>query len=290
MDLFDPAPIVWLQELFGSAWADAFRAASFLGSTWGIILVSGLAFWLWGRRALYGVLLVAAVESVVKKALAGLLAVPRPEAAEVIKYERVTGTSSFPSGHVSTATALWSYLGFRRHIPLVIGIGVGVLVGLTRLYLGVHWVSDVVVALVMGVALAWAVARFHAPIVRAVDGWTAFAWATGGVAVFAGTLAACLLWLGESPLDWRAAGFVGGLGVALPLERARVGYRPPDVTMGRSLVRVVIGVAGLIPFFVVARFGGDEALVLQALTTFGATVWSLLVAPALFAWLGRKAD
>lgn len=290
MNLFDPGPIVWLQGLFGPAPADLFRAVSVLGSTWGIILASGLAFWLWGRHALYGVLLLAAVEAVVKAVLAGSLALPRPEAAEVIKYERVVGTSSFPSGHVSTATALWSYLGFRDHLPLAAGIGVGVLVGLTRLYLGVHWVSDVVAALVVGVALAWAAARFGAPVVRAVDGWPAFAWAVGGVVVFAATVAASLLWLGGSSLDWRAAGFVAGVGVALPLERAEVGYVPAEGPATRSLIRVVIGVAGLIPFFAVARFGGEEALDLQALTTFGATVWTLLVAPALFARFGRKPD
>jgi hypothetical protein len=43
---------------------------SALGIIWGILLVTGIALWLWGRRALYAVLVVVIIEALAKKALA----------------------------------------------------------------------------------------------------------------------------------------------------------------------------------------------------------------------------
>jgi undecaprenyl-diphosphatase len=76
----------------------------------------------------------------------------------------------FPSGHSVAATALFLTLalvvagGERRRGPrrLVIGIGVVIplLVGWSRVYLGVHYLSDVVGGLLLGSAGAVAAAGF----------------------------------------------------------------------------------------------------------------------------------
>jgi undecaprenyl-diphosphatase len=69
---------------------------------------------------------------------------------------------SFPSGHSSgiatlVAVALllaWPLLAARaRHVALVVGIALVLLVGLTRMWLGVHYLSDVVGGWSFG--LAW---------------------------------------------------------------------------------------------------------------------------------------
>jgi undecaprenyl-diphosphatase len=81
------------------------------------------------------------------------------------------GGYSFPSGHttMATAMALGLYMILHRKIEsiwgrrilLVLALGWAVLIGCTRLYLGVHWLTDVVGGFALGlwwvtcVTLVW---------------------------------------------------------------------------------------------------------------------------------------
>jgi undecaprenyl-diphosphatase len=83
---------------------------------------------------------------------------PRPELA-YIHLE----TYSYPSGHAAVATATFTTLAFvlgrrsgrRRTIAIAAAaIALIALVGFSRLYLGVHYPSDVVAGVIIG--LSWA--------------------------------------------------------------------------------------------------------------------------------------
>jgi undecaprenyl-diphosphatase len=73
-------------------------------------------------------------------------------------------SKSFPSGHATSSMAVYGAVGLglaqllssRRARGLVIGLGffLGFLIGLTRLYLGVHFLFDVVGGWTLGVACA----------------------------------------------------------------------------------------------------------------------------------------
>ena len=65
-------------------------------------------------------------------------------------------TYSFPSGHTAAATLLYGVVGayvvctcrgWRRLLAIVVTVGMVALVGLSRIYLGVHYFSDVVAAI-----------------------------------------------------------------------------------------------------------------------------------------------
>jgi len=72
--------------------------------------------------------------------------------------ERPSGYS-FPSAHTATSFAAAWLLSrhYPRRTPLL--FGVAGLVGLSRLYLGVHYLTDVLVGAALGVALAEAYRR-----------------------------------------------------------------------------------------------------------------------------------
>jgi undecaprenyl-diphosphatase len=136
-----------------------FRTASRFGSTLSVLALGGfLAALTWRRcRAVaYAVLFATLARPVLEFTLKSVVDRDRPN------FERlVDGTGpSFPSGHVMAAVALWGLL------PLVVGlytrsraiwwasvIVAGVMIvsiAASRVYLGVHWFSDVTAGLVLG--------------------------------------------------------------------------------------------------------------------------------------------
>ena len=67
---------------------------------------------------------------------------------------------AFPSGHVGASTAFFGVLIFaRRRIGLAC-LPIPILIGLSRMYLGAHYLSDVVCAAVLGIVCAAVVWRF----------------------------------------------------------------------------------------------------------------------------------
>lgn len=69
--------------------------------------------------------------------------------------------ASFPSGHAMTAAGAYGAVALVWRRPWVVAACVAliVVIALTRVALGVHWLSDVVVGALLGAAWAWAMAR-----------------------------------------------------------------------------------------------------------------------------------
>ena len=158
----DPAtPLgpLWLQ--------DAIRDITALGgyTVLSIVTLSAAAYlWLAGQGRVALFIVVAAAGAIL---LVTLLKIgfdrPRPD---LVTHLVTTETPSFPSGHSTASAAVYLMLGAllarvqrRRRLRLFfVGLGVAmtVLVGLSRVYLGVHWPSDVVAGWTLGGG--WAVA------------------------------------------------------------------------------------------------------------------------------------
>jgi undecaprenyl-diphosphatase len=85
---------------------------------------------------------------------------------EVVPHLAVVSNASFPSGHAMLSAATYLTIGAMlaqiqprasaRIYILTIAVVLAILVGLTRLYLGVHWPSDVLAGWCLG--SAWALA------------------------------------------------------------------------------------------------------------------------------------
>ncbi|MFH1663843.1 MAG: phosphatase PAP2 family protein [archaeon] len=81
---------------------------------------------------------------------------PRPsidEGFRVLVQERFGGFG-FPSGHSTTIAAIFGYYLNNKNKLIVVGLGIAtILVAYSRLYLGAHFPSDVVVGVVLGILI-----------------------------------------------------------------------------------------------------------------------------------------
>ena len=81
---------------------------------------------------------------------------PRPSVEEgyrVLVQERFGGFS-FPSGHSTTMAAIFGFFLNNKNKLIVFGLGIAtIIVAYSRLYLGAHFPSDVVVGVVLGILI-----------------------------------------------------------------------------------------------------------------------------------------
>ncbi|MET7678030.1 phosphatase PAP2 family protein [Streptomyces seoulensis] len=117
-------------------------------------LCAGVALWLGWRRAAWGtavwLLVTCAVAAVVQQVVKAGVARPRPVWPDPVDSARF---AAFPSGHAMTATVVCGLLlwlvresgvrGPRWYGAVALAVVSVLGVGLTRVWLGVHWLSDV---------------------------------------------------------------------------------------------------------------------------------------------------
>lgn len=130
-----------------------------IGGTAPVIAVAVIiGLWLWHRRGrtVGASIIFAPVAAVVIYDAAKLLYARRRPAGALIAG---INTYSFPSGHATTAAAvvatvvyvLWRERLLPRDLAVLIGVVVPLLVGLSRVYLDVHWATDVLGGWAVGV-------------------------------------------------------------------------------------------------------------------------------------------
>lgn len=150
---FDEAVLLWIESSTPRSLDGAMRFITALGyyRVVGAMLLVATAFFLWrGWRfsaillavsTLGGVLLTTVLKYTFQRA--------RPD---FIDSGYSAGSFAFPSGHATVAVGFYGALtlilayhlrGFSRWVAVVLGVLLILLIGFSRLYLGVHYPSDV---------------------------------------------------------------------------------------------------------------------------------------------------
>lgn len=154
----------WMVDHRSAALTSVMRSVTALGDVRVVVLVGALAIaWLFAshRRDLTVVLVVSSAGTwLLVNAVKHLVERPRPPQAVRLV---AAGGWSFPSGHAGQATATYLAIGLlgwlvlrsraARWTALVAALLVAGAVGISRIYLGVHWSSDVVAGWSLG--LVW---------------------------------------------------------------------------------------------------------------------------------------
>jgi undecaprenyl-diphosphatase len=166
VDSADPLGPPWLEEI-----GRDFTALGGAGlQTLILIIVSGYLILIRKYNAL--LLLISAIVGawVMNSLLKELFERPRPD---LVPHGMVVYQASFPSGHAMSAAAFYLTLGVllarlhtRRHIQsyfMGAAILITLIVGISRVYLGVHWPSDVLAGWALGgvwAILCWMLTRW----------------------------------------------------------------------------------------------------------------------------------
>lgn len=162
----DEAVLLWLREHAGPGLDAVFLVVTRAGYELGVIpaqgvLVLGLVLWKRRRQALF-VLVACGGSLLLNQAIKHLVGRERPALWLSIAPET---SYSFPSGHAMAAATLaatcvllaWREHGHWRWVALGLAVVSAIAIGVSRLYLGVHWPSDVLAGWLAGVAWVLAV-------------------------------------------------------------------------------------------------------------------------------------
>jgi undecaprenyl-diphosphatase len=138
----------------------------------GLLLLGGA--WIRGSRkwsrVFLAMLLAMALAGVAGQVIKRTIPRARPSVHTDIRWggpRFSTKYHSFPSGHVGASTAFFGVLFFKRRRIGIVCFAIPILIGSSRMYIGAHYLSDVVCAAILGLLCALIVSRLIFPCPKA---------------------------------------------------------------------------------------------------------------------------
>ena len=128
--------------------------------------LAGIAWWRGSKkwtRIFLSMLLAMAIAGIAGHVIKRTVPRARPSVKSELRWggpRFSTKYHAFPSGHVAASTAFFGVLIFARRRIGVACLPIPILIGFSRMYIGAHYLSDVVCAAVLGIFCAAVVAHF----------------------------------------------------------------------------------------------------------------------------------
>lgn len=164
---FELEIIHWLQSFSNLFMDTLFKFITLFGEEVILIVILGFLYWSYdkklGEQIGFTVFISLALNSIIK----WIVSRPRPfEVDSTITAIKPAEGFSFPSGHTQTASTTYFslYAFMKKKWLLWVAIAMTVLVAISRMYLGVHYLSDVIVGGLLGVLIAFLMAKLYPKI------------------------------------------------------------------------------------------------------------------------------
>lgn len=150
---FDEMVLLWVHWYSPEWLGGVMRFVTFLGYHWVVLpllVLAGYAFYRKGRRISAALLIISTIGGIVlTSVLKNVFERARPD---LFESGYVESSYSFPSGHATMAVGfygtltllvVWRMRGLRRWAGVLGGLVLVLLIGFSRMYLGVHYPTDV---------------------------------------------------------------------------------------------------------------------------------------------------
>jgi len=233
--------IVFLQSLANDTVIAFFNFISFIGEESTYIVV--LAIWYFAINKKLGQLfaLTLGITALVNNSLKEFFSFQRPFEAYpdlVTNYRPDTSTGhSFPSGHTQNfSTMLFAFAFVYKKWMIGVAILFTVLMMFSRMFLGVHFLEDVLVAAVLGILIAFALVKLYHKYGISVIKYIAV-----GLLILSGIL----LFIFESDDFFKSYGLLLGLTIGIIYEDKYVNFSLSVSTI-KKIMRVIIGLVLLL--------------------------------------------
>jgi len=268
--------IITIQSLGG--WLELpMKFFTFLGYENFFFLVLPLIYWSVDAGLGMRVALVLAVSNSLKPILKLLFAAPRPYwLSGQVKPFLYESSFGIPSGHAQDAVALWGIMaaGVKKRWGWVLAFVIAFFVGFSRLYLGVHFVHDVIAGWLIGLVILFAFVKFWDPVAawlktRTLVQQIIVAFVMSLIIIGIGALSTARLQGYIFPVEWTdnalragplpdpvsiegiitSAGSLFGLAAGVAWIFSRGGYQASGPLEKRAL-RYVIGLVGIMVLWI----------------------------------------
>lgn len=312
--------IIFLQGL-GDWLTGAMQFFSFLGNEEFFLLIMPILYWCVDSGIGMRVGLILIISNSLNAILKIIFHGPRPFFYDGRVRALTTETSfGIPSGHAQNSAAVWGLLAIHAGGGWwVVGAIILVfLIGLSRLYLGVHFPTDVLLGWLAGALLVWGFIRLEAPVKaifarQKLSSQLFSVFLVSLVPILLAFLARLALGAWTIPEAWIAttaltnpggeppdplafsgiitnAGVIFGLAAGVFLLAAAGGFDSRGVWWKR-LLRFPIGLVGVVLFYfgLGTIFPGGEGMFpffLRYIRYALVGLWIAYLAPMVFIWLG----
>jgi membrane-associated phospholipid phosphatase len=256
--------ILLISSLFEFTWNQAlrdllpgseyfFRIITEFGGTYVYYAILFTVFWAISKNAARSLFIVYVSSNFVNWYAKTLIANERPPESEWI----LIGAShlSTPSGHAMSSTVFWGFsaMKVKRWLMWIITISIIILIGLSRMYLGVHWFGDILTGWLFGIIILLLVWIFEEPLRSYISKYNIITIYLG-LALFGFVVMIFTeIFLTQEYNFGTPGGQMIGLGIGFALEHKYVnfGIAPESKSKLRIFLRVLIGLIIILVVFLI---------------------------------------
>jgi membrane-associated phospholipid phosphatase len=302
-------------QALGPAFKTPMQLFTFLGQEEFFLLLMPLLFWCVDRWVGANMAYLLILSSYFNGLFKTIFHLPRPYWLDKSLQLSAESTFGLPSGHAQNAVAVWGYVAFRlrRVWGWIAALVVIALISFSRLYLGVHFPTDVLGGWIIGAALLaayaalqprlsqWIVAQrlgmqlaLAAAVPLAALGLYGLALAifAPGAPAYDATLFSTAIEASQQSV-FTAVGMLLGGGLGLVLERRYVRFTV-DGPLWKRAVRYGAGLVGILALWagLKAIFPAEPValgLILRTVRYTMVILWTVWIWPWIFVRLGLAA-
>jgi membrane-associated phospholipid phosphatase len=281
--LSSPDIILFIQQIANPVLDWFFVAVTFLGNEEFYLIAVPILYWCVDKKFAFKLGVLFLLSAYVNDLLKGIFQTPRPDPAVVrVIYPESGGGYAFPSGHSQGAAVFWGTIAWqlKRTWVWISALILIVAVGVSRLYLGVHWPIDVVGGWAIGAVILGL--YFIYDTTHPVRGISP---KTIPLIIIVIALSAVLFFINADDTAVRVIGTLAGMSIGFIIEEEYIFFEPKSVWW-YQIIKVVAGIAVVFAIKILVKMLLPDAPVSNLARYFIIGFWITAGVP--FFFRGRK--